>query len=291
MNEKHYVQFISEVKASETTVDKAVDAIYNSNNVRRTKENKSWGMRSFGIAATAAVLCLVFILGFVFYPFSENDKNSFVISAGAQELNTYSLTELGELKCEFNSLGIGFDDNNQVTALTMCEYLSFPVSCSGENIEKITYTINGKGFFFLPDSATEISDKVFFENPPAPFPYEHSDYAECYREKVVSFSMNGQRQNPNLLLGLYIGDFDGGEYCQEYAVNYSDDFSYGKNFDYQQMYYELFNEDDYSVDVTATFADGSTSTKTMDLIIEKREESVGLEQKTCLIISAKLAEN
>ena len=86
---------------------------------------------------------------------------------------------------------------------------------------------------------------------------------------------------------------DNGEYCEKYnasAVETDDGTARGKNFDYQQMYYDLFSAGDYSIEITAKFNDGTTQTKTVNLVIEKADKEIYSEQGSTLTVSAKLAE-
>ena len=295
--QKRYNEFMSTVTAPDSAVEKAVEGMYNSGTIATIRKYKSKHRSYFGVAATAAVLCLVILLGVMCYPFGAGADNSFVISAGAAELNTYELTKLGELKCEFNSLGLGFDEENQANCITMCEWLDFPITCAGEDIDTITYKVQGKGFFTISETATNISDKVPFESLSEIMPYDKIHLsgingAHYYGEKFSSFTADYLYQNQGVLLCLYTNE-DNGKYCQKYndsAFDTDDGVARGKDLDYQEMYYDLFSSDDYSIEITARFEDGTTLTKTVDLVIEKSEEENYSEQGTTLTISAKLAE-
>lgn len=297
MNEKRYTQFMSTVKAPDSAVEKAVEGMYDSGTITTVRKYKPKHRGYFGVAATAAVLCLVILAGVMCYPFGTGADNSFVINAGAAELNIYELTKLGELKCEFNSLGIGFDEENRANSITMCEWLGFPITCTGEDIDTVTYRVQGEGFFTIPDTATNISDKVPFESSTELMPYDKLHLSglngvNYYREKLSSFTADYLCQNQNILLCLYASE-DNGKYCQKYndsSIDTDDGVARGKGFDYQQMYYELFSSGDYSIEITARFKDGATLTKTVDLVIEKADKEIYSEQGTTLTVSARLAE-
>lgn len=294
---KRYNEFVSTVKAPESAVEKAVDCMYQMDTTSATREYKPKHRGYFGVAATAAVLCLVLLAGVMFYPFGKGAENVFVINAGAAELNSYELTKLGELKCEFNSLGICFDEENEAISFSMCEWLDFPITCTGENIEAVTYKVQGNGFFTIPETEKGISDKVPFESSDEPYSYEKIHLSglneiKSYGESFSSFTTEYLHQNQEALLCLYASE-DNGKYCEKYnasAVETDDGTARGKNFDYQQMYYDLFSAGDYSIEITAKFNDGTTQTKTVDLVIEKADKEIYSEQGTTLTVSAKLAE-
>ncbi len=297
MNEKKYAQFMSTVKAPDSAVEKAVVGIYNSDTSTTVREYKPRPRGYFGVAATAAVLCLVILAGVMFYPFGTGADNSFVINAGAAEINSYELTKLGELKCEFNSIGVAIDEDNQATAITMCEWLDFPITCTGENIEAVTYKVQGKGFFAISDTAEIVYDKEYFEESAEIAPYDKihltgNNGVHNYGEKLISYTADYLFQNQGVLLCLYISE-DNGKYCQMYnstAFDTDNGTALGKDFDYQQMYYELFSAGDYTIEITARFNDGTTQTKTVDLIIEKTDKADYAEKSSTLTISARLAE-
>lgn len=297
MNNNEYTQFMSKVKAPSGAVEKAVEGIYEEKRSATITELKPGGKRGFGFALAAAVLCLVVLSGVVFFPFGSGAENSFVITAGAKEINSYELVELGELKCDSNSQGICINEENQVTSITMCEWLDFPISCTGENVEAVTYKMYGNGFFSLPASSANIRDRVLFENSAEIAPYDKLHLQGIndtydYKEKLSSFTADYLYQNQDAQLCLYISESDG-PYCLEYnstAQKTEDGISHGKDFDYQQMFYDLFSADDYSVEITANFKDGTSQTKVVDLVIEKTDRQSEYEFTPSLIISAKLAE-
>lgn len=297
MNEKRYSEFMSKIRVSQTTVDKAVVAMYESGTQTQVISSKPKHRSYRRIAATAAVLCLVMLAGVICYPFGSKVGNVFIINAGAAEVNNYELTKLGELKCESNSLGLVFDEEDKVTSIVVGEMLEFPVTCMGEGIEKVTYELQGKGFFFLPEDSSQIYDKLYFEDNSVILPYVNTNMqwtvgANVYLEKVNSFTIDYTQQNADSVLYLYTSD-DNGAYCEKYNDTFeeeSDGTAHGKNFDYQQMYYDLFTSDEHLVKVTATFEDGTTQTKTLELYIEKADPQSYIENHSTLIVSAKLAE-
>lgn len=297
MNNKRYSKFMDDIKAPQTAVDKAVEAMYESKIQPEVSANKPEHRGYRSVAATAAVLCLVLLAGIVCYPFSTKGENMFVINVGAAEVNTYELTKLGELKCESNSLGLAFNEENEVESIVVGEMLDFSVACRGEGIEKVTYELQGNGFFFLTEESSDIYDKLYFEDSSVILPYAntgmyYTDGAKVYLEKLNSFTIDYMKQDSDLIMYLYASD-DNGDYCRKYndtSAEESDGISRGKGFDYQQMYYDLLTSDKHWVKVTATFEDGTTQTKTLDLVIEKSDSQSYIENHSTLIVSTKLAD-
>ncbi len=297
MNDKRYSDFMNDIKAPQIAVDKAVEAMYESDTQSRviSSKPKHRGYRS--IAVTAAVLCLVLLAGVFFYPFGSKGENIFAINVGAAEVNTYELTKLGELKCESNSLGLVFNEENKVASIVVGEMLNFPVACRGEGIKEVTYELQGNGFFFLTEESSEIYDKLYFEDSSVILPYAntgmyYTDGAKVYLEKLNTFTIDYMKQDSDLILYLYASE-DNGDYCRKYndtSAEEGDGISHGKGFDYQQMYYDLFTSDEHWVKVTATFEDGTTQTKTLELVIEKADPQSYIENHSTLTVSARLAE-
>lgn len=297
MNKNEYTHFMSKVKAPSGAVEKAVEGIYEEKKSATITEFKPRGKRGFGLALAAAVLCLVLLSGVVFFPFGGGTENNFVITAGAKEINNYELTKLGELKCELDSYGIIFNEKNRAICITMCQWLDFPISCTGENVESVTYKMQGKGCFAIPKTATNITEKVSFMDSKEIAPQDKVHLqgvndAHSYGENLSSFTTDYLYQNQAFVLCLYTSD-NNGPYCEKYnltAQKTEDGISHGKDFDYQQMYYDLFSADDYSVEITANFKDGTSQTKVVDLVIEKTDRQSEYEFTPSLTISAKLAE-
>lgn len=297
MNNNEYTQFMSKVTAPSDAVQKAVDRIYEEKKSATITQFKPRGKRHFGLAVAAAALCLVVLSGVVFFPFGGGAENNFVITAGATEINNYELTKLGKLKCESNGIGTSFDEDGSVNAITVCDFLNFPINCTGEDIESVTYKMKGKGFFALPAYAGSVYDEVTLD--------ESTDVADYNRlllegvlksndcqEALSTFTTDYPTRVNGLMLCLYTGE-DNGPYCEEYnntELKEEDGVSHGKGFDYQQMFYELFSAEEYSVEITANFKDGTAQTKAVDLVIEKEGQDSEYEFFSTITVSAKLAQ-
>lgn len=293
MNEKRYVDFMSRIKASDSAVEKAVEGIYLSGAEQKNSCHTPKIWRCFRVAVTASVLCFILLAGLILNPFDSEKENVLFINAGAAEINTFEPIKLGELKCEFNSFGVAFNEKNEATHIAMLEWLEFPITCSGADIETITYTAKGKMFFHLSNNATMIYDKQCMEPSDVMllFPYRSiGSMGYEYEEKLSSFTTNSIGQNQKILLCLYISE-ENGPYCKKYnSVTNNDMLELDDRFDYQQMYYELFNDGGYSVEITVKFGNGSVQTKVLDLVVEKTAKENNSKYNSSLVISAKLAQ-
>lgn len=311
MSKNRYVRLFNNIKADDNAVKRAVDSIYETENaeVFELEKKKSVNLRFVPILATSLVF--VIILGLFIFPMTPKANNSFVIKAGASQINSIDDVEIGELMGENNALRISFDESDKANCLTQCKVVSFPVVCSGNNIDKVTYKVNGNGYFALLGDVEGVSGMVYVEEEPTSFekaqkyPYNLADTGE-YTEKVKEFTVDYEAQNESLSkLCLYTVD-DNGKYCDLYNENIcfekSDgSFVHGKDLDYEQMYFELFtdgdgfdviNYSDYYVDVTVTFEDGTKETKIVNLGLEKTKklyENGEDGEYTSLNIHAKLS--
>ncbi len=284
MNKRSYAQFMSEIKTPDTAVEKAIAGMNESDTETAVLSIKPKRRGYLSVAATTAVLCLVLIAGIIYYPFGTEKENVFVINAGAAVVNNFEPVKLGELKCEFSSLGLCFNDANELTGVTMCENLKFPIFCKGENIESVTYSVKGKGYFAVSDSDAHFSGKQYYKEPAV------SVFAG--EETVGSFTTEFSDHAQDVKLCLFTSAW-GADFCNAYNFLVDakkGEMIFGKGFDYQQMYYDLFTADEYCIEITAKFEDGTTQTKTLGLIIEKTDEESAAEQDATLIVSAKLAE-
>ncbi len=290
MNKNRYVNLFDSIKADDNAVRNAVDGIYEVESKEDFNSQKRSMKFKFAPIIATALVCF-FLLGLFVFPNEMKADNSFVVKAGASEINSIDSVEIGELKGSNNALRICFDENNKADYIAKCKVVDFPIKCSGNNIKKISYKVNGNGYFALLSDVQGVSDIEYVEDVPSTFeeaeryPYDLADTGK-YSEKALSFTIDYEAQNDLIAkLCLFTVD-DSGKYCNLYNENIyfenSDgSFVHGKDFDYEQMYFELFTDDDafdvinysdYNVDVTVTFEDGTKETKTLNLGLEKTKK-------------------
>lgn len=283
MSKNTYTNLMDSIKASECAVEKAVKSIYSNekaNNVISFKHRRKSYTRFVPI--TAMLLVLLILVGTFSVFTGLNSENSFVLNVGAAEVNSLTSVKIGELKDKNNALRLCFDTSDKVNYMVQCKTLDFPIVCTGNNIDKINYKINGNGYFAILKTAQGVTDKVYVEGKPVSYeeaqkyPYDIAVTKE-YTEKVLSFTVDYNNQSESMaIIGLYTVD-DNGKYCETYNANIhydkqSDSYIQGKDFDYEDMYYSIFNKADYSVDITVTYNNGTTETKTVDLHLKKEQK-------------------
>ncbi len=311
MNKKRYVKLFDGIKADENVVRNAVNGIYEAES-QESLNVKGSSIHFRFIPITATALVCVLLLGLFVFPKEMKADNSFVLKAGASEMNSIDSVEIGELKGSNNALRICLDDNIKANYIVQSKVVDFPIQCSGNNIEKITYTVSGNGYFALLSDMQGVSAIEYVEDVPSTFeevqryPYDLADTGK-YSEKALSFTIDYEAQNDSIAkLCLYTVD-NSGKYCDLYNENIyfekSDgSFVHGKDFDYEQMYFELFtdgegfdviNYSDYNIDVTVAFIDGTKETITLNLGLEKTKkpyESGEDGEYTALNLHAKVSE-
>ncbi len=282
MSKKTYKQLMDNIKVTDEVVDKAVESIYceNCNIVAfRTKNNKKLAFVSTAVVALFALI----LVGIFSIATNTSLENSFIINVGASEINSFNAVEIGELKGSNNAYRMLFNSPKDTFYIAQSKITSFPIMCKGNNIDKINYEIIGDGYFALSNVSDGITDKVYVPEKPDSF-----DEAEKYvyniantgkyTEKVLSFTVDYESQSENTaILGLYTID-DDGEYVAEYndKVYYDEktkSYIQGKDLDYTDMYYNIFNKSNHSVKITVTFEDGTTEIKTLNLSLEKLKKS------------------
>lgn len=313
MSKNNYVALFDSIKTDEKALRRAVDSIYEKEQEVESKSSKHKNVNMSFVPVVAATMTFILILGVFIFPISSKMSNSFVVKAGASEINSIANVEIGELKGENNAMRICFDEANNVSYIAQCKVVSFPVMCTGNNIEKVRYKVNGDGYFALISNVQGVSDVEYIEDIPASYdeeqkyPYVLADMG-AYENKALAYTVDYDAQNETIAkLGLYTID-DGGKYCDLYNesiyIEKSDDsFVHGKEFDYEMMYLDIFtdgnygtdkvNYSDYSIEVTAIFEDGTQESKIVNLGIQQENKTYESDEDgeyTALKVFAKLSE-
>jgi hypothetical protein len=195
--------------------------------------------------------------------------NVFTVTAYAASTDDKSVTMDNEFKPvgELKSLGGGevyvYDDDNseKLTQNYIFRKIEFSFGCEGNNVKSVTYTAHNAAFKIIDKSgiiSTEKSD--FLKNTML----ESSVWREPYSEFTVEGDYLNKRigDEPNVCLVSKI-DLLSKECPQELKKNHPADFATKKE---AEQYYNLKAQcavKGVSIDVTATFADGSRLTKTL----------------------------
>ncbi len=313
MNKNKYTMLFDSIKADDNAVRNAIDCIYEKENTDVVELKQKRTINFKFVPAVAVALVFVLLLGVYILPITPKADNCFVVKAGASQINTIDSVEIGELKGENNAIRICFDDSNKVSYLAQCKVVNFPVMCTGNNIEKVTYKANGNSYFALLRDVQGVSEVEYVEKVPTSYdeeqkyPYDIADTGD-YTKKALAYTVDYDVQNEAVAkLCLYTVD-DGDKYCDLYSEDiYFEEsdgsFVHGKDFDYEMMYLDIFtdgdytvdaiNYSDYSVEITATFEDGTQETKTVNLGLEKTKKNYDSGEDgeyTVLKVHAKLSE-
>lgn len=275
---------------------------YDSVSRERTGTGTAKVYSRFSPRITAAAACMAVIIGVGGIAYTanlergsfsqtvassvENVKNSFVITANAQEMEYGAEVVFGE----FPAYGRGCDALGEV-AIEMTSFTGLPIRCEGENIDTVTYTLsnssNGYAEAFLILNrdylnATE-NDSENYGDMPCCGPYTHAvgTFTAAYDDQPI-YGEDGrsidERYNVTIdtepvILQMYyrarpeeLGYEDTRDF-REYKFAHLNDLEpeYTKWYGMMADFYEAENNN-VQVEVTVTYKDGTTETKTIDLL-------------------------
>ncbi len=234
-------------------------------------------------SAVAAVLALV--IGLSMIPFGGNkntpdSEHNFVITAGAAEITPDTYISAGLLESSFESGTFLIDQQtSEYIVLDTSKEFSVDIQCSGENIESVTYTANNGylqyhpyfegllSYVNLTDEEIEKYDAGASKNgslqaSSCTFDYNNQPRS-LWDPEVTGFEIPEDGIDGTVPLRVaYTISFDEEE---RVVVPYIDDFA-----DTDDVFYNEFNAhaDDYSLDVTANFTDGTQVTKTLKFMCD-----------------------
>lgn len=284
MKDNLYTQSMKNIKAPHALVDDTITKLSGadiSDEVITVEKPKHRAIKF--TSAVAAVLAL--IIGLSVIPFGGNSnapdsEHNFVITAGAAEITPETYISLGFLESSFES---GTFSINQQTGehivLDAVKEFSVDIQCSGENIESITYTPNNGFLQYSPDFDGLIS------------------YVELTNEEREKYhagaSSNGSMQASSCTFDYYnqprslwdpeVTGFEIPEECIDgtvpLRVGYTISFEREANMvvpyidgfaDSDDIFVSEFNAhaDEFSLDVTANFTDGTQVTKTLKFMCD-----------------------
>ena len=320
MKKNLYTDGISKIKVSEKVLNAGIEAAKNYDseqtavNINTAKPKKKYFKP---IAATAAVLAVAVATATVLSIIGHK-SNPFILTSGATELNSETYIEVGNL--EFISqtsdwVGIGtklqmtengfkvIDNENGAYTLTWLEgEFNLGIQCKGENIESITYTVNN-GHFLVDDSYEGCISYNFSDSPEGYGTINNMKLAD-----TCTFAYNMQPQS-RLDFEVPEGGVDGSyplivafraedtdnlyhNNPEKYTVEHENKDANPLDYvNYALLASDLINSspNEYSVDFTANFADGSASTKTI-VFRCKTVEDKNFESGTRCRLEAKIAE-
>ena len=317
MKKNLYTDGISKIKVSEEVINLGIEAVNNYNpeqdvvNISSAKPKK----RYFKPIAAAAAVLTVAVAGGTVLSIIGHKSNPFVLTAGATELNSETYIEVGNLdfisqssnwggrECKLQDGKLIYDENEAPTLYWFEGEFNLGIQCKGENIESITYTVNN-GHFLVDDSYEGCISYSFSDSP--------EGYGTINKMKLADTCTFAYNMQPQSRLDFEVpeGGVDGSyplivafraedkdnlyhnnpeKYTVEHENKNADPLDY---VNYALLATDLINSspNEYSVDFTANFADGSTSTQTIVFRCEAVEDK-NMEDGTKCRLEAKIASN
>lgn len=282
MKKNIYTDGISRIKASDELIKKGIENIRCSEvkeeviNFKSAKAKRNW-FKPLGIIA--ASLAIVIGLGSVgVFTEKESNKNPFVLTANAEELNNETYIQVGKLECQGNGRAmIQRTEGGSFELQEIGANFDFNIECVGENIESVTYSADNACLYIKGDYEGVV-DYVALTMEQLMDGKDINTHRSGYkRVNACTFDYDMQPQGNT-------EDISSGEYQEEIPLCGSfliEDFIGGyefdptsRDFDVRDIFIEEFNKsaENFTVDVTANYTDGSTLTKTMQFQCQKTED-------------------
>lgn len=286
MKQQDYLRTMDGLTAPHEAIQRTLDAVRSAeikeDNISY-EENKA-KPRYRWITAVAAVLVLAVAFTAVFAvrqssapQIAGNSEHSFIIKAGAAEVNPDYYVEIGEMKQDGASWGAEWDedvdtDGNPFLYYTkMSATIAYTIDnlkCSGEGVDYFTYTVHG-GYFIMdgrtgevlraisdPDADNGMSLQLIVDDDSSRFTLTDEEY-----KAFIAFGYSDDTGKYREMMGGDQGvDEDGNRYIQP---------------KYGEVYRELFNENaaDRYLLITAHYEDGTTLSKKLVFeLIEKESD-------------------
>lgn len=279
MKNNLYTKSMQKIKAPNSLIESTIESMREEKaEVIIAVKPKRTALKFTGVVA--AMLAL--IIGLSMIPFSENknapdSEHNFVITVGAAEIKPETYISLGNLEeSNENALFRYLDEDlKKVSVLELGREFNVDIQCSGENIESITYTANNgflrydpnfSGLIDFTEVCEDVSSKyvVHFPDSATSCTYDYNNQPRSFWDvDEMGFEIPEDGFDGTVPLTMCVRfTFDEGEH--EYTL---DDEDY-VNLD--DVAYSEFNAhaDDYSLDVTANFTDGTQVTKTLKFICD-----------------------
>ena len=297
MIKNEYTKKISEIKAPQSAVEKAVKAALEADKNRKEvvampkKSNKI-----IKIVSSAAAFAVV-ITGVVLVsnhnsqsvimitndeqttnpPVQQSVKNSFSLAVNAAQLTQYNTVELSELNMSgLNAMGtdcmcierVDIDENTSKLRAAWCPTINFPVVCRGNGIKSVTYKINNA--LFVPNENLQFTEIVRSEIDESTLEiyngYICNSFTIEYGEQLKSEDVAFIRLKPSDTPDLAKDDLT--KQAQEFLENLPnfDAFVDFRNGDkYAELRNALFKAaiQDVTVDITVNYTDGTNTAHTI----------------------------
>lgn len=285
MKKNIYTDGISRIKASDELIKKGIENIRGSEvreeiiNLNSAKAKRKW-IKPLG--AIAASLVIVIGLGSVsVFSKDESVKNPFILTANAEELNSETYINIGKLNYNNYTTYWKYISPERGLRLGIIETaFDLNVQCVGKNIETVTYSSDNSRIFFegddighgisamFSDDCVEArlndaeSNEWYNEEDAYTFDYDKQPYDGG--ENVESEENEGSEAKKPLSVAFFAEIAEGDDMYISHSLSSQERV---------EVSIEAFNKysKNLSVDITATYTDGSTLTKTLKFKCEKSE--------------------
>ena len=292
MIKNKYTKKLSEIKAPQSAVEKAIKAAIEADKNRKEvvampkKSNKIIKIVS-AAAACAVVVTSVAVISNQNVPapvIHDNSmisqtsvKNSFALMVNAAELNEENTVGISELNMSgLNAMGtdcmcierVDIDENTSKLRAAWCPTINFPVVCRGNGIKSVTYKINNA--LFVPNENLQFTEIVRSEIDESTLEiyngYICNSFTIEYGEQLKSEDVAFIRLKPSDTPDLAKDDLT--KQAQEFLENLPnfDAFVDFRNGDkYAELRNALFKAaiQDVTVDITVNYTDGTNTTHTI----------------------------
>lgn len=290
MKDNLYTHWIDKIKAPENLLDKSLCRMRSADSeseviVMRNLKRKTLKLTS----AIAAVLAVTIAIGAIYFTTGKDTNHPFMLTANAAEITPETYIEMGELRAivgmsHYKLHGYVDDnkkfhqtDNNQDLLFTGREF-NIDMKCKGEDIESITYTAKNSyltydqsydGLIECVSLTDEETEKYWASGTTDNYiPVSSCTYAyDKQPQSRLGFELPDYTVDGSIPLRMvFTFFFEEGEHIIANDENQINNES--------KIFADEFNEnaDDYSLDVTANFKDGTKTTKTLNFRCEYTED-------------------
>lgn len=299
MKNNLYTQAVKNVTAPKKLIDDTLISIYSTTTESEVITLKNKSHRTLKLtSALAAALVLVFIISAIAFTNAnnntnpnDNDKNSiinhpFILTASAaneasaDEITPETYVQIGKIQNLGSGVYLNHNDFNEYNLCIMKEF-TLELNCTGENIESVTYSANNTYLTYRPNcegllEAVELTDEER-EKYDANTSFDGFGWASS-----CTFDYNCQPQSTLTEIPDYDDWVDGTIPLRiAFHLNLDDgeyDMQALDDYDFTSVFEKEFNAhaDEFSLDITANFTDGTKSTKTLKFRCENAGEHIDM---------------
>lgn len=290
MKDNLYTHSIDKIKAPENLLESTVSRMRSADSESEVIVMKKSKRKIIKLSsAIAAVLAVTIGVGAIYLTIGKETEHPFMLTANAAEITPETYIEIGELQAFSGTSHYklhGYVDNdgefhksdNNEDLLFSGQEFNIDMNCSGEDIESITYTANNSYLTYdqtydgLIDcvSLTDEEMEKYWASGSTNNYLSASSCTYAYDKQPQSrldFELPDDTVDGSIPLRMvFTVFFEEGECVITHDENQKDKES--------MIFAEEFNAnaDDYSLDVTANFTDGTKSTKTLKFRCEYTED-------------------